>query len=61
MVCMIAGGVKQYHLDTVIGQPIDEAANDFGEVYRFNLPDSKRQMTTTFDMGADCDPKGIVR
>jgi hypothetical protein len=55
----LADAVKQYHLATVIGQPTGELTNDFGEVYKFDLPYSKIQMqvTTTFDLGADCDAK----
>ncbi|HVW96034.1 MAG TPA: S41 family peptidase [Mucilaginibacter sp.] len=55
----LADAVKQYHLATVIGQPTGENTNDFGEIYSFALTNSKLQIqvTTTFDIGADCDIK----
>jgi len=55
----LADAVKQYHLATIIGQPTGENTNDFGEVYSFALTNSKLQIqvTTTFDLGADCDAK----
>ncbi|QJD95432.1 hypothetical protein HH214_05870 [Mucilaginibacter robiniae] len=55
----LADAIKQYHMATVIGQPTGENTNDFGELYRFELPNSKIQMqvTTTFDLGADCNAK----
>ena len=54
----LADAVKEYHMATIIGQPTGENSNDFGEVYKFNLPNSKIQMqvTTTFDLGAECNP-----
>jgi len=55
---MLADGVKEYHMATVIGQPTGENTNDFGEGYLMELPNSKLkiQTTTTFDLGVDCDP-----
>lgn len=55
---MLADGVKEYHMATVIGQPTGENTNDFGEGYQVELPNSKLkiQTTTTFDLGVDCDP-----
>lgn len=55
---MLADGVKEYHMATVIGQPTGENTNDFGEGYLVELPSSKLkiQTTTTFDLGVDCDP-----
>lgn len=55
----LADAAKQYHMATIIGEPTGENTNDFGETYKFDLPNSKIQiqLTTTFDLGADCDPK----
>lgn len=54
---MLADGVKEYHMATVIGQPTGENTNDFGEGYLMELPNSKLkiQTTTTFDLGVDCN------
>lgn len=54
---MIAAGVKQYSLAEILGQPTGENTNDFGEVYHFQLPNSKILMniTTSFDIGPGCD------
>lgn len=53
----LADAVKQYHMATIIGEPTGENTNDFGETYKFELPNSKIQiqLTTTFDLGADCN------
>jgi len=53
----LADAVKQYHMATIIGAPTGESTNDFGEVYKFDLRNSgiQMQVTTTFDLGADCD------
>lgn len=55
----LADAVKQYHMATIIGEPTGETTNDFGEVYKFDLPNSKLQiqLTTTFDLGAECEPQ----
>lgn len=55
----LADAVKQYHMADIIGEPTGENTNDFGETYKFELPNSKiqLQLTTTFDLGADCDAK----
>jgi len=55
----LADGVKQYKMATIIGEPTGEATTDFGEVYKFDLPNSKitMQITTSLDFGADCDAK----
>lgn len=54
---MLADGVKEYHMATIIGQPTGENTNDFGEGYLMELPNSKLkiQTTTTFDLGVDCN------
>ncbi len=54
----LADAVKQYHMATILGEPTGEETTDFGELYKFELPNSKLQMqvTTTFDLGADCNP-----
>lgn len=54
---MIASGVKEYEMGTIIGQPTGENTNDFGEVYSFTLPNSKIVMniTTSMDVGPECD------
>ncbi|WP_316757003.1 S41 family peptidase [Pedobacter aquatilis] len=54
---MLADGVKEYRMATVIGQPTGENTNDFGEGYLMELPNSKLkiQTTTTFDLGVDCN------
>ncbi|WP_131536493.1 S41 family peptidase [Pedobacter nototheniae] len=56
---MLADGVKTFKMATLIGEPTGENTSDFGEVYRFNLPNSKimMQVTTSFDLGADCKDK----
>lgn len=56
---MLADGVKYYKLGTIIGEPTGEATNDFGEVYSFELPNSKIRMncTTSFDIGVSCNDK----
>lgn len=55
----LADAVKQYHMATIIGEPTGENTNDFGEVYKFDLSNSKLQiqLTTTFDLGAECEPQ----
>ena len=55
----LADAVKQYNMATIIGEPTGENTNDFGEVYKFDLPNSKIQMqlTTTFDLGVECEPQ----
>jgi hypothetical protein len=54
---MLADGIKQYDLATLIGEPTGESTNDFGEVYTFTLPQSKLRIntTTSYDVGADCN------
>ncbi|MGA9650356.1 S41 family peptidase [Pedobacter sp.] len=54
---MLADGVKEYRMATVIGQPTGENTNDFGEGYLMELPNSKLkiQTTTTFDLGVNCN------
>src|SRR5690606_16923344 len=54
---MVASGAKTYKIGTLVGQPTGEATNDFGEVYRFELPNSAVVMhvTTSFDIGPECD------
>ncbi|WP_316831499.1 S41 family peptidase [Pedobacter aquatilis] len=54
---MLADGVKQYKMAIIIGEPTGENTNDFGEVLRIALPNSKLsiQTTTTFDLGVDCN------
>ena len=56
---MLADGVKHYKLGTIIGEPTGESTNDFGEVYSFELPNSKISMncTTSFDIGVGCNDK----
>ncbi|WP_316801964.1 S41 family peptidase [Pedobacter nototheniae] len=56
---MLADGVKTFKMATLIGEPTGENTSDFGEVYKFNLPNSKilMQVTTSFDLGADCKDK----
>ncbi len=54
---MLADAVKNYKIAPLIGEPTGENTNDFGEVYTFELPNSKILMnaTTAFDFGADCN------
>jgi hypothetical protein len=54
---MLADGIRQYNLATLVGEPTGESTNDFGEVYSFTLPHSKLRInsTTSFDVGADCN------
>lgn len=54
---MLADGARHYQLATIIGEATGESVNDFGEVYSFELPQSKIKVntTTSFDLGAACD------
>lgn len=56
---MLADGVKKFKLAKLIGEHTGENTNDFGDSYRFQLPNSKISMSvsTSFDMGADCNNK----
>lgn len=56
---MFADGVKKYKLAKVVGDNTGENTNDFGEVYSFELPNSKIKMqtTTSYDLGTDCEQK----
>ncbi len=56
---MLADGIKQFKIATIIGESTGENTNDFGEAFTFLLPNSKIKMqtTTSFDYGADCNRK----
>ncbi len=56
---MFADGVKKYKLGKIYGTNTGENTNDFGEVYSFDLPNSKLRMqtTTSYDLGTNCDGK----
>ncbi|MFD2583252.1 S41 family peptidase [Pedobacter vanadiisoli] len=56
---MLADGVKQFKLATLVGESTGENTNDFGEGYRFQLPNSKISVSvsTSLDFGANCNDK----
>ena len=58
---MVADAAKQFQLAEVIGEPTGENSTDFGEVYRFALPNSGVvvNLTTSMDTGAACEPENF--